>query len=499
MPGSTRKRERTCSTDASHDVSLVVTMEAILNSNFEELARRFPEFGMVWKRNSKLHTPEVRMALAKTLLQTHWRISLSHVPDHFLCPPIPNRYFYVRWMLDEVLPVTSSPTHFDVNRSCDPSLLPPEGALDIGTGAFCIYPLLMAANDSKVHPIFASDVDPSTLECAQQHVTLNNLQSRISLLLVPPSQQQENDASDDSMMDTGETHHVRRGPLLVSLEQIGSTCNHYRQLQFAMTNPPFYNVAEVPVSQTNMTQNEGHYPDGEIGFGMDMLVDGLSLYLSAHSTQPSSIALDPPVWTSTMCGKKSSWVVLRNTVTQLLGPGHVCASEFGPGSLTRWFLAWTFKSHPNVRSPLARHDAYGFEVPNATASEVVGRLREYCATFPWGALNCVEPASVLGGSFLISEAGPPALGPWKGDEGLPNDIQNHLSGLEHLRNLFLPREGHFCIEVSMENHQNGIQVNMVSYIHSENGRKTTDKIRGQLEGEIGRTNRRWRRKHKVAT
>jgi RNA methyltransferase len=493
-----RKRDRQSSNnDPATTDAVVVSMQSVLNCDFEELARRFPEFGVVWKRNSKLQTPEVRIALARTLLQAHWNVALSHIPDRHLCPPIPNRYFYVRWMVDQVLPIANSPMHFE-QGSRRLQLVAPQAALDIGTGAFCIYALLLAATNNAdstaLQCIYATDVDASALECAQQHVTLNRLQSRISLHLVPLTARQHANEDEDNDMVCAE-EDTFKGPLRNSLDRIHGECRHQPPLAFAMTNPPFYDVEEVPESQSNMTQNEGYYPGGEAAFGLDMMVDGLVLYLSSQASNNN--VLSPPTWTSMMCGKKSSWILLRNIVTQLLGPAHVCATEFGPGLLTRWFLAWTFEPRPCARSPLARHDAYDFHVPNVDALAVMGRLQEYCATFPWGAMDCTGPDS--DGCLLVYDRTPLPNTLWKGDDELPGVIRNRIVNRMEARNQFLPQEGHFCLQINLSELPGSIKVSVVSFAHSESGRKVVDKIHGQLQGEICRTNRRWKRKFKQSS
>jgi hypothetical protein len=115
-------------------------------------------------------------------------------------------------------------------------------------------------------------------------------------------------------------------------------------LDFAMVNPPFYDLDEFSAIQKEtyhgrrrhaqnsrndanrrryqdddsmvmrppreaMTKFEACYPGGEVGFVLDMIIDGLHLYLERHSTTgnttPATARLAPPFWTSTMCGKKS--------------------------------------------------------------------------------------------------------------------------------------------------------------------------------------------------
>lgn len=139
------------------------SLEAVLNTNFEELARRLPQFGAIWRSHySQLQTPAVRCALTQALLSVHWGICTASVPVQHLAPPIPNRYFFVRWLLDTVLPLTDGRV-VGQSRQC---------GLDIGTGAYCVYPLLMVASSPSVD-MYATDIDADSLHCAQQHMGLN--------------------------------------------------------------------------------------------------------------------------------------------------------------------------------------------------------------------------------------------------------------------------------------------------------------------------------------
>ena len=140
------------------------SLEAVLNTNFEELARRLPQFGAIWRSHySQLQTPAVRCALTQALLSVHWGICTASVPVQHLAPPIPNRYFFVRWLLDTVLPLTEGVAVVGQSRQC---------GLDIGTGAYCVYPLLMVASSPSVD-MYATDIDADSLHCAQQHMGLN--------------------------------------------------------------------------------------------------------------------------------------------------------------------------------------------------------------------------------------------------------------------------------------------------------------------------------------
>ena len=613
-------------------------MEALLNPNFDELSRQFRYFQKVFCTKQKsLHqvsvsmlkkkhipvapyitTPEFTMALSRALLQIHFGLSLT-VEDsdalieqqgeesaqysRFLCPPIPNRFFYVHWIVRKLLPMLpgrNNVSPYFVSRQ----LLSPENVniygLDIGTGATCIYPLLMSHYNRKRlfqqkegPAIFmhATDIDPVAVQLARTNVAANHLQSLVRVHLVPKSSSQtallnsEYDASTSSLVQGP------YGPLILSLGQIQAdhqeetsldtmplwdgSCDF--QLDFVMTNPPFHdsnlNAEKVHGNDdddqrmqhevnhlhdsksqslrgrtTFMTVNEGYYPKGEVGFGLDLILDSWNLFISSRPV---------PHWITMMCGKKSSFLFLKHAISQLLGHSHMCTTEFGPGEYTRWFLAWTFH-RPSARSPLALIDrAWNFDVSiglspstlstlNSESSafltacqEVTNRFIEYCRTLsnPSEAGFCVicekivNPSSDFGTRSKDHQSRPiirlqmcerhdqlnfassTAQNANMGDESLPDCLKSCISQINSTdRMLFLPSDcGHFVLDISLsigkdtrssivkpgvievEDRKYAIHVEIDSYRHSTYGGKRVEKIRSQLEQEICRTSRRWRR------
>ena len=101
--------------------------------------------------------------------------------------------------------------------------------------------------------------------------------------------------------------------------------------------------------------------------------------------------------------------------------------------------------------------------------------------------NAVECVSVIEERFYNCNPSAP----------LPSTIDNKAD------NNNLPYEGHFIIDAYVkrfgrcdDNDTGGsdnIQVVLEMYSHTKYGTTMINKIRGQLPGEIGRTNRRWRR------
>ena len=110
--------------------------------------------------------PKAVKTLNQAILKCHYDIDYWEFSDKNLCPPIPGRVDYIHHLADLL------------KASKLKSLIK---ALDVGTGATCIYPLLghTAYNWSFV----ATDIDAIALKNAQMIIDKNNLSGDISLRL----------------------------------------------------------------------------------------------------------------------------------------------------------------------------------------------------------------------------------------------------------------------------------------------------------------------------
>ena len=490
---------------ASRPKTSMEILQLVENPNFEELARHYPAFQNAWNAVrqrqketqgsfSSCITQEFTISLTRGLLQGQFRLKLPYLESNHLCPPVPNRFFYIHWLRTSVL---SHP------QKCQSSQQTTKGlwGMDIGTGATCIYPLLASRFMGDCNMV-GTDIDMNALALAKKNVEANHMTTRIHLLHVLPSHSQ-----DPTNLKPG-------GPLLRSIESwYGSTRpnhHHQQQLDFVMTNPPFYDPNEMEESssphatprvgdgrdRTAMTVSEGNYPGGEVGFVTEMLVDSLK---SPRSSK----------WYSSMLGKKASLIKLQKLLTRVLGPAHVHATEYGPGQYTRWFLAWTLEQ-PATLSPLARIEHAGdkFQVTLLehgsidSVSEVATRIRSFCETSPGGwDLEMIESSTPTTNSavLMIKEAMPLAITNFVDESmsnaNIPEDV---LLALQQVQNnsSFLPDEGHFVIQVRVARAvaaENKVSVQLECYAHSSRGIKAIEKIRNTIEGEINRTNRKWRR------
>ena len=527
------------------------TFSDLVHPNFEELSREFPDFGKAWqivRQHQKEHggslasnvTQEFSIATTRALLHTYFSLRLPQVPT--LCPPVPNRYYFVRWITQEVLPMTRRPAYFEPTASSQ-SQPRTQFGIDLGTGATCIYPLLFCASVVEIEEDdargewkwLASEIDPNSTEMAIQNVQANRLASKIQVVQVSPTSTQtslSNASKQDAAMDVdGSSQNdnsstAASGPILQLLEALPLESRPTGQVDVIMTNPPFHEPTSSHTTQpvrsgdqrarTRLTESEASYPGGEVRFLIDIIVDSLQLMPHPlHQSQPAG--KDTPhhltltsLWYSSMFGKKTSWVQVNRILTYMLGPARVLSTEFGPGNLMRWFLAWTFR-RPNSRSPLAAYAAskcsnnppkqgvmLAFDVTLKDQGElhrgiipaVLDRIIACFGTFPGFALTTqVAPT----GNLVIVREERPHLVEWD-DNLLPSAI---LEVLNHRQISFmdlLPHDGHFVVDVDVSAFSTtSVTVQFKAYAHSQYGRKVIDKIASHAQPDICRTSRRWRR------
>jgi 23S rRNA A1618 N6-methylase RlmF len=470
------------------------------NPNFEELSRHYPSFQKAWletrqkqkefkarKSFSSCVSQEFTVSLTRGLLQAYFHLQLPHLESNHLCPPIPNRFFYLHW-IDSYLLKKMTKRQSRTNWG-----------IDIGTGATSIYPLLGASFFRW--SMMASDIDSDALSLAKSNITANRLDHKIHLLHVSPSHSQQ-----PSLPPGGPIERTLR-----ACSSAGGIQAPY--FDFIITNPPFYDSDSMEHitlragdgrHRTSMTVSEGSYPNGEIGFVTEMIADSLQ-------------ARESSLWFSSMLGKKTSLVKLEKMLQHLLGPAHIETTEYGPGQYTRWFLAWNFWK-PSALDGLAyiNHPKDAFEVfleglhdPQQALSEVASRINVYCERSPGGWSLKTESVPVTTNDRVpmvklqIKEFNFKPIENFVDEsEGvtIPQILVSALHGKHNAD--FLPYEGHFIIQASVEttitnNYEaNGgmiVNVRLACYRHSSRGLKAIEKIRNGMEGEVARTNRKWRR------
>jgi len=298
-------------------------------------------------------TFDFNVELTRAILLKDHGLVLPSMPNNRLCPPVPNRLNYVRWIKDLVLGNIC-------NIASQEKRLHFQG-MDIGTGSSCIYPLLLSSVFSKQSDkwrFFATEVDPISLKSAQSNVDANHLQDCITVALVKQTEDIFNvEAKKSAKLDssTFQPSQCVYGPLqnsllaALSIKKEKNTIES-QQFDFCMTNPPFYaTIAQCQTprvgdfrDRTAMTLSESFYPrGGETAFITDIIHDSLQTRQQI-------------TWYTSLIGQKSTLHHVERILLDLgFGRGSIATAEFvqgGRGSQRRWGIAWTFMQVP-MRNP----------------------------------------------------------------------------------------------------------------------------------------------------
>lgn len=255
----------------------------------------------------------------RALLKSLYGIAFWDIPEGYLCPPVPGRADYVHGVADLLAQDQDGalPTGAQVR------------ALDIGTGANCIYPLL--GHLDYRWRFVGSDIDPVALGSAQAIVQANKLGKAIEL------RRQEQPA------------HILEGLLLP-------------EERFAVTlcNPPFHASPQeaiagsqrkwralgkadpsrkLPVLNFGGQQNELWCEGGEIRF-VSRLID-------------ESVACGQRIgWFTCLVSKAGNLPPLQARIARA-GALDTRVVAMGQGQKQSRFLAWTFQTPEQRRQGIA--------------------------------------------------------------------------------------------------------------------------------------------------
>ena len=214
------------------------------------------------------------------------------IPAEFLCPPVPGRLAYIRWIHALLAAIEYEG---------------PVSGIDIGTGASCIYPLL-GCSEYPTWSFLATEMDWKAYVVARGNVERNvALRDRIRIVHVNGQSVFPKRISDDSFA-------------------------------FSMCNPPFYasknEVLEkaafkhlLPKHKYPGAEHEMMVDKGEVGFISNMIAESVHLKTSVQ-------------WFTTLVGIKSSLAKLIPLVLKHTFNYTVVSVQ--PGKTRRWILAWSF-------------------------------------------------------------------------------------------------------------------------------------------------------------
>lgn len=261
-------------------------------------------------------TDRYNRALTRAIARVDFDLTLI-LPSDRLCPPVPVRWNYIRWLED--LLVSTNYENEETERDDEGETVT---GLDIGVGASCIYPLLACAT----HPswrMLGTDIDDHSLSYASQNVSTNGFDDRIKL------KKTENNAP------------------LIPLDSAG-----IEEIDFVMCNPPFYSSEDdmaraydaktlPPIAVCTGAPNEMICPDGDIGFATRIFEESLRLRTRVR-------------WYSCMLGRLTSAQQLvaklkANDIT------NFAVTNLKAGQKTaRWAVAWSCHDRRPANG-IARH------------------------------------------------------------------------------------------------------------------------------------------------
>lgn len=268
-------------------------------------------------------SPTAVKALNAALLKYHYGVEHWDIPQGFLCPPIPGRADYIHHIADLLAVTTSSKSQIPKGNKIN--------ALDIGTGANAIYPLLGA--QSYGWQFVGSDVDPVSIENAQRIFTLNPKISRKFSCRLQHSPQ-----------------HVFSGII-----------NKDDRFDVTLCNPPFHaSLAEANAGTTRKLNNLAANRAAKSGqkeskkstdkdtavlnFGgqkAELWCDGGEKQFLSNMISESQMFATQCLWFTTLVSKKEN-LNPAQTMLQKIKACEIKVIEMHQGNKITRILAWTF-------------------------------------------------------------------------------------------------------------------------------------------------------------
>lgn len=246
-------------------------------------------------------TKAVRM-LNRALLKTHYNIDFWDIPTGYLCPPIPGRVDYIHYLAD--LLAESNNQEIPRGRHIK--------ALDIGTGASLVYPLI---GQSEYGWHFTGvDIDAGALKSARQICEFNKL--KITL-----RRQHKPDNIFRDVIEANDAFHI------------------------TMCNPPFHSSMEQANKGTQRKwANLGKGHSKKLNFGgqnAELWCPGGEITFVARMIEQSMEFADQCMWFTSLVSKKDN----LQPLSRILEKARVSdfkVVEMAQGQKTSRFIAWTY-------------------------------------------------------------------------------------------------------------------------------------------------------------
>jgi 23S rRNA (adenine1618-N6)-methyltransferase len=243
----------------------------------------------------------VRM-LNRALLKAYYKIDFWDIPANYLCPPIPGRVDYIHYLAD----LLAGDNNQEIPRGRNVK------ALDIGTGASLVYPLV---GQSEYGWNFTGvDIDPAAIKSAQQICEFNKLKTTLRRQDIPKN-------IFRGVIGTRDIFHI------------------------TMCNPPFHASMEQANKGTQRKwRNLGKGHSEKLNFGgqnAELWCPGGEIKFIIKMIEQSIEFADQCLWFTSMVSKKDNLQPLH----KILGKAKVAdykVVEMAQGQKTSRFIAWTY-------------------------------------------------------------------------------------------------------------------------------------------------------------
>ncbi|WP_199610795.1 23S rRNA (adenine(1618)-N(6))-methyltransferase RlmF [Flocculibacter collagenilyticus] len=286
--------------------------------------------------------PAAVKTLNQALLHYYYGVKFWDIPQGYLCPPIPGRADYLHHIADLLA------------QSNDGNI--PKGkhiiGLDIGTGANLAYPLI--GNKSYGWRFIASDIDPISVQCAQQLCQANKLTKEISVFHQPQAEH----------YFLNILQHPKANLSAKQQKQI-------QQVHFTMCNPPFHTSLEAAQQGTqrkitNLAANKAkRKPSGKhtvlskkdtkaLNFGgqqAELWCEGGEAKFITDMIIESQQFSTQSLWFTSLVSNKDNLKTLKQTLKKI-NAKQVKVVDMSQGNKQSRFIAWSFFTLEQQRTQL---------------------------------------------------------------------------------------------------------------------------------------------------
>ena len=297
--------------------------------DFPRLIKSSPELGTFvitnpyGKESIDFANPAAVRVFNRALLKAFYGIAHWDIPADYLCPPIPGRADYLHFLAD----LLAEHNGGTIPRGASIK------ALDVGTGANCIYPLI--GHSEYGWHFVGSDIDTVALASASTIVKANALNKAISL------------------RQQGNRKHILLGLLQAD-----------ERFDISLCNPPFHASAEEALRGSQRKWRALGKADPKrklpvLNFGgqaAELWCEGGEARFVTQLISESAQVPTQVLWFSTLVSKASNLPLIQSTLKKA-GANESRVVEMSQGQKQSRFVAWTF--HDKARQQAWRTERWG--------------------------------------------------------------------------------------------------------------------------------------------